>query len=645
VNSNSYRNALSRIWIAFLAVSLLTGCAGLVFPAATPTPYIIEVSVTPTPDDSDSPPEPAITSSAPTPSAAASPTAGPSATPTATLTPTAPPLASLPTPTPLPTAPPGLPNRLSNPGFGGEGRPVVFDEVRVAAGWEPFYCAEPYTEQDCAERGPASEDYASHMSRPSFSLTTAAERTHGGDSAMHWWCGYAACMGGVFQTFDTTPGEICEVGAWVQSWSAPTGEGHDPAGNPTGPNTSELANQSDRDNSSWRIRVDPTGGSYPWAGGVLTSPTFGYEAGIYDQYAPISYSFVAGGDRATVFFEDLRLWPFEHNESFIDDAYAVCWTPDQPVPEPPVQFPPTAPPPDVEVGRFTTQAVNRGQHGGDVVRVGDEFWMYYTIAGDSYRIGLATSADGLSWTQVGDGAVFGPETDGQRWDSWGMSSPAVLYDAESGEFEMWYSSETAGGTNYDIGFGYATSPDGIHWTHAVDGPVITHGPLGMWNEERIGPLDVVKVDGVYYLYYSATTLLPTFLRQIGCAASLDGIHWQDCPGNPVYSPDADEASFEGLESEWPNVIYSDGLWLMAYTGYLGGQGPLFRIGLAASADGRTWQRLSKDPVIRRPIDENAESYSTAGPALYLDREAGLLWMWYGDSTAGWVTSTAEITLP
>jgi predicted GH43/DUF377 family glycosyl hydrolase len=523
---------------------------------------------------------------------------------------------------------------------------VTFDEVRVVEGWEPFYCAEPYVEEACRERGPAAgEDFASRMNRPAFGSIATTGRVHGGGSAMGWWCEYAACLGGVYQTFETAPGEVCEVGAWVQSWSAPTGEGHDSAGRPTGPNTSELLAQSDRDNSTWRIRIDREGGSYPWVSRVLTGGPYGYEAGFYDRYALIRYSFVATGGQATVFIENLRLWPFQHNENYLDDAYAVCWTPDGPVSEPSIQFPPTAAPPDVAVGDFTTQAISPDQSGGDVVRVGDEFWMYHTVGDEPYRIGLATSTNGLTWTEVGDGVVFEAEPGVQRWDAGGVFSPAVLYDAATGTFEMWYTGEAIGADNYGLGFGYATSPDGVNWTRALDDPVITHGALGMWNEERIGPLDVVKVDGVYYLYYTATTLLPTFQRQIGCAASLDGIHWQECPGNPVYSPDADSAPFEGVESEWPNVIYSDGLWLMAYTGYLGRQGPLFRIGLAVSSDGRSWQRLSTEPVIHGPVGGGDKAFSSAGPVLYLDREAGQLWMWYGDSTAGWVSSTAEITQP
>ena len=56
----------------------------------------------------------------------------------------------------------------------------------------------------------------------------------------------------------------------------------------------------------------------------MSSTLFGYDAGHYDQYSEISYTFIATGDETTVFFENLRIWPFAHNESYIDDAYLRC---------------------------------------------------------------------------------------------------------------------------------------------------------------------------------------------------------------------------------------------------------------------------------------------------------------------------------
>lgn len=610
---------------ATLIALLLVACGSL--PGATPTPYIVEVTATPPPIPSRLP-----------------------------LTPTYVPQAA-PTSSPFPTPPPLLDNRLINPGFEGQARAIGGADVLVLEGWEPFYCAEPFTSEACWTRGRDEEgDFTAVMSRPQYAPT--GERVRSGESAQRWWCGFATCLGGVSQTFPTAPGELCEVGAWVQSWSSPSDEGHDASGIPTGPFTSELAGQSDRDNSTWRIRVDPSGGTYPWRSGVLTSRVFGYSHGIYDQYALIRFSFVATGDRATVFFENHRLWPFMHNENFIDDAYAICWTPDEPPDTgPQIAFPVATGDATIEVGAFRPLGGGFGPatdpdawdsdfiSTGDVIRVGDEFWMYYTGGGRRSEIGLAISSDGVRWTRAGDGPVLEPGPRGS-WDSGGVSNPAVIYDPESGQFEMWYAGNVPSGDVYRVGFGYATSPDGIHWTRASDGPVITVGPLGMWNEERIGPLDVVKVNDVYVLYYTATTLLPTFRRQIGCEASPDGVNWVECPGNPVFLPQPEIAPFEGIEVEWPSLVVSDGLWLMAYTGFLGEQGARFRIGLARSGDGLTWERLSDKPVIGNGTTDSAGEFSTSGPMIYLDREAGRLWLWYKDEVAGRIVgAVAPVSLP
>jgi hypothetical protein len=75
---------------------------------------------------------------------------------------------------------------------------------------------------------------------------------------------------------------VCEVGAFVQSWSTP-GDGR----------YSALRTDDDRANVTWYIRVDPTGGTAAWAGHVRASQPFGYAQGVYDQYARISMTFTA----------------------------------------------------------------------------------------------------------------------------------------------------------------------------------------------------------------------------------------------------------------------------------------------------------------------------------------------------------------
>ncbi len=258
------------------------------------------------------PPGTAVTTAAPV----ITPTVRPSATPTATAT-ASPPPAGSPTPTPIVpdvTIPDNAPNRFTNPGFEGSTRPVVFGEINVFEGWEPFYCDQPYTPEKCpAPRQGSGNPPGLMMGRPEYKPTDIANRVRRGETAQQWFCFWRTCRAGVFQTIDTTPGAVCETGAYVQSWSA-NGTGY----------TSDLQTADQRANSTWFIRVDQSGGSNAFAEGVLVSRGFGYADGIYDRYVKISYIFRATGSRTTIFFDNLRLWPIANNDNYIDEAYVRC---------------------------------------------------------------------------------------------------------------------------------------------------------------------------------------------------------------------------------------------------------------------------------------------------------------------------------
>lgn len=586
---------------------VLSGFILLACNAGTPTPNVIMITATPIP-----PPD------------------IPEATP-------------IEAPSPLPTideASTNLDNRLHNPGFEGQTHRVEFEEVNLVDWWEPFYCEVPYTDESCLRRG-AGNPGGELMARPAFQSVTTPGLERSGDSAQMWTCNYQSCWGGVYQTFPTTPGEVCEVGVWVQSWSAANLE--------TSERRSDLANGSDRDNSTWRIRVDPTGGTYAWSSSVIASREFGYADGIYDAFAPISFTFAATGDQATVFFENLRLWPFPHNENIIDDAYVYCQKPEQPLvvespPPPPADSPEAA----FRLGEFTLLGPPQGdiQVSGviDILRMEDELWLYYVGPTDGGVMGLAISQDGRTWTH--QGTVTLEAAIPNLWNQAGINDMTILYDPVTGLFEGWYSSATDANDLTTTGIGYATSSDGLNWTRVSEGPVIDQGPLGSWNEERIGGQDAIKIGDTYYLYYTATTLLPKFYRQIGCEASLDGVNWVQCPGNPLLSPDPEVAPFEGVELEEPSIVYSEGNYFMAYTGYLGPQGEDWRIGLAQSTDGLHWNRLYTEPLVSWTNPGKEDLSSTLYPQLYLDAEQNLLWLWYGDESYGSVViATAPITRP
>lgn len=593
------------------AALLISGCAA---DAETPTPWVI--TATPPPIPTHLPP-----SEAPPPTDEPTPaviivTATPDAD-SVPLTPLNPPTDS-PTSTPQPApeqsvATPLPPNRLKDPGFEGAPRRAGFDAVNVVEDWQAFYCAEPYTDEACGSvtrNDGSGSDAFLRYSIPEFDSVTTGGRVHGGAQSQQWYCEYRTCQGGVYQVFPTTPGEVCEVGAWVQSYSSE--EDGDPF-------ESDLRTEDSRDSSTWYVRIDPSGGSFAWKEPWVVSRPFGYADGIYDQYARISTTFVATGNYATLYIENVRLWPLKNNFNWVDDAFAYCSMPDE-------TALPTYPTADgLQVGGPDAGGTN-GAPGGssDIVRVGDSFWLYHDLRLPDGRggIGLATSEDGINWTPAADGAaVFTPSESG--WDSSGVSQPTVIYDEAAGRFQMWYLSLTDTSDPYSFAFGYATSEDGINWTREGSQPVVMSGAPGAWDEERIDGPDVIKVDGTYFIYYAATSLQPDFRRRIGCQTSENGVDWSPC-GSPVISPMPELAAFEGPETEQPNLVYHDGLWLMAYTGYLGPQGENFRIGLAASYDGRNWERLFDHPV----IDWIANDDSTSAPIIYFDAENGSLWLWY-----------------
>ncbi len=279
-------------------------------PGATPTAVPATSTATRQPTATVTVPPTATLTATPVKTATPTP-----ATPTATRDPNA---ILTPTPiVPLTPIPANAPNLLTNPGFEGQTRRVLFDGVNVFEGWEPYYCDEPYTDSKCpALRLGFGNPEGLTMGRPEYASTTVTSRVHGGATAQQWTCRYSACRAGVFQTIDTVPGALCEAGAYVQSLST----------NGTGL-TSDVATRDDRDNVTWLLRVDLSGGTFAFAENdddLLISRGFGYADGVYDQYVKISYTFAATGSRTTIYFENLRLWPFAKNVSYLDDAYVRC---------------------------------------------------------------------------------------------------------------------------------------------------------------------------------------------------------------------------------------------------------------------------------------------------------------------------------
>jgi len=95
---------------------------------------------------------------------------------------------------------------------------------------------------------------------------------------------------------------------------------------------------------------------------------------------------------------------------------------------------------------------SKGAYSPDVIRVGNEYKMWYQAYNYSnVRIGYATSMDGINWTKYNN-PVLDIGSSGQ-WDDHYVQSPAVIFDATG--YKMWY-----GGNSYSderSKIGYATT--------------------------------------------------------------------------------------------------------------------------------------------------------------------------------------------
>ncbi len=198
-----------------------------------------------------------------------------------------------------------------------------------------------------------------------------------------------------------------------------------------------------------------------------------------------------------------------------------------------------------------------------VLKIDGIYKMWYTGQARGYSyIGYAESVDGIRFERKCDEPILIPEF---PWEGESVMNPCILY--ENGEYRMWYS---AGETYEPNVLAYATSEDGIHWNKKRFNPIFVCEPNNIYEQERIGGCQVIKMEDEYYLFYIGYEDINT--ARICVAKSKDGIvQWERSPLNPIISPDA--GMWDADACYKPSVIWNEEehKWMLWYNGRNGSQ--------------------------------------------------------------------------
>lgn len=177
-------------------------------------------------------------------------------------------------------------------------------------------------------------------------------------------------------------------------------------------------------------------------------------------------------------------------------------------------------------------------------------------------IGYATSSDGRDWKRVSDKPVLLPE---KSWENVAVMCPHVLWDEKEKLYRMWYSA----GEQYEPNaIGYATSPNGLHWTKWMANPVFVANLSNQWEQHKVTGCQVIRHGRWYLMFYIG--FRDEHHAQIGLARSKDGVtDWHRHPENPIVFPT--EGSWDEDAAYKPFAIYEpeNNRWLLWYNGRKG----------------------------------------------------------------------------
>lgn len=221
-----------------------------------------------------------------------------------------------------------------------------------------------------------------------------------------------------------------------------------------------------------------------------------------------------------------------------------------------------------------------------------------------------------------------------KWDNIYIDPGAMVY--HDGQFHMFFDGIV--GFPAPVNIGYATSPDGFHWTRQGTEPVLTARALKGTNlsgENLFATSALVKDDGTWVLYFY-TLSGGTFNGpgEIGRATAPDPNGPWTIDPNPVLTP-GPSGAWDEVQVNAADVHQTSDGYVMYYDGH--GSDSTSEIGMATSSDGIHWTKYNdpstddpafteSDPVLtvsqdgwdsKRVIDPNVIQTSDGWEMIYL----------------------------
>ena len=205
---------------------------------------------------------------------------------------------------------------------------------------------------------------------------------------------------------------------------------------------------------------------------------------------------------------------------------------------------------------------NGGVEDPRVVLIGDTYYLTYTGYNTvDAQLCLATSKDLVHWDRKG---VIMPAKQG-RWNIGWTKSGAILTERVNGKYWMYYMADAKGKPDQT---GVAYSDDLLHWTEALDHPVLPRR-AGRFDSRvtEPGPAPIMTKEGIWLIYNGADDKL---VYRTGWALfdRTDPTKLLRRSGQPVFKP---ERSWERV-GQVPNVVFVEGMVRDArrYLFYYGG---------------------------------------------------------------------------